>query len=317
MKTSTLFWGSLLIFAGILAGLEIFSIFEIRFGLISKFWPIILILLGILLFKIGKPIKNIIALISAFLVAWFVVASFASISRIGENISSTWNFNQKFDYDDEEFIDWDDSTSEDSFSNNGVVSFDDGIENVRLNINQGAGSMVLNANGDNLIDISSEGVFSKLNNFREDKNMTIDLDLSTKLITTRDKNRRTAKIKIHKSPAWEIFINAGASDIELNLADNIINAVMINSGASNIEATLGNLAEQSDIHIKAGASNIVLNVPNEVACSIETTTALSSKDFSDFSMHNGKYYSPDYKNYEKNIHIIVEGAMSNLVIRRY
>jgi hypothetical protein len=130
------------------------------------------------------------------------------------------------------------------------------------------------------------------------------------------KNR--VDMSLNPTPVWDINIDAGAADIELDLRDFMIDDLSVDGGATSVEIVMGDLNTTSTIDINAGASSITIRIPRTTACELNSDAVLSSKNLDGFTkVSSGTFVTDNFSEAEKNIVINVDVAISSLTVKRY
>ena len=125
-------------------------------------------------------------------------------------------------------------------------------------------------------------------------------------------------MKLNPEPVWDMQIDVGAANLDLDLSAFKISKLDINGGASSINVKLGNLQPQSTVNIDSGASSVKIEIPEAFACEVQTKTVLVSKDLQGFNkVSEGTYVTDNFSGSEKNIVIVIDAAVSSLEIDRY
>jgi len=306
MKAKNIIWGLVLVLIGVLFILKNLDVIYFSWYSIWKLWPMALVLIGVTILPIKDSIKVILTILILIAGAFFLV-SFPD----HRNWNDRWSFdNPAQSADDKEPLDIDQRIFE---------SFDTTISEVNLIFDAAAGNFRLEQTTDELFEFEREGNLGRytysIKDLGEKREVRIELDEGR--IVKGDLKNRVA-MKLNPNPVWDIKVDVGAANIEMDLSAFKINRLDINGGASSINIRLGNLQSESKIKINSGASSINIKVPEEFGCEVNTSTVLSSKDLQGFNkVSGGTYVTPDFSEKTKNIIIEVEAAVSSLNVERY
>ena len=306
MKAKNIIWGLVLVLIGVLFILKNLDVIYFSWYSIWKLWPMALVLIGVTILPIKDSIKVILTILILIAGAFFLV-SFPD----HRNWNDRWSFdNPAQSADDKEPLDIDQRIFE---------SFDTTISEVNLIFDAAAGNFKLEQTTDELFEFEREGNLGRytysIKDLGEKREVRIELDEGR--IVKGDLKNRVA-MKLNPNPVWDIKVDVGAANIEMDLSAFKINRLDINGGASSINIRLGNLQSESKIKINSGASSINIKVPEEFGCEVNTSTVLSSKDLQGFNkVSGGTYVTPDFSEKTKNIIIEVEAAVSSLNVERY
>lgn len=111
-------------------------------------------------------------------------------------------------------------------------------------------------------------------------------------------------------------IEGGAVDMDLRLAELSVKTLDMDIGAADVDITLPANAGHTDVYIEAGAADIYIAVPDNVAALIESDSALISLDVDEsrFPKTDGIYQSPDYDTARNRVEINIDAGASSVSI---
>ena len=307
MKTSHIFWGTLFIVLGLLILVNNFSSINLDWGNLWQYWPVVLVLLGISMLVKNIAGKSLIAGAAAIILA---VVIFASVK-----------FTTSFIFDEDFEIDIGSGVSGDYIVNEYIEAYDSSIARAVLYLDGGAGSFRIGSETDDLIYAKTEGVSRKFNFSKNqlDSVANINLNMEEMSITlgnTKFKNK--VDISLNTQPLWDLDFNLGAASIKFDLSKYKVGDINLDMGAAKLEVKLGALADKLDFNINAGASKIIISVPEEVGCEVSTDAVFSRKDINGFEKIESDFYRTDnYESADKKIYINIDCGVSSIDIRRY
>jgi hypothetical protein len=115
-------------------------------------------------------------------------------------------------------------------------------------------------------------------------------------------------IKLSPRIPMTLDIDAGASDSEIDLTDLDVSRVTMDTGAAHATMTFPRAAGETTARIKAGAANITLIVPVGVAASISVDSGLSSIriDEARFPRRGDKYESRDFSSATNKLYLEID-----------
>jgi hypothetical protein len=332
------YWGSILIIFGIVWLLRSLNLLHVNLSLILPYWPILLILAGlILIFSRSRTTKGIVGVLITLSV---LGAVFNKTERTFQNRSFSWgqpdlgwNDHPYDEEEEEEETDEDlDRNYQEHRSNrpNGrpiagkfTYEFDPIIEKAKFTLEAGAGSFEIDGTSgqlyeantnSNLVGFTSNTTLNKLN-----KSAQTVLKMEEGNISFKNGNiKNEAKIKLNSNPIWNVDIGIGAGKGNFDLSEYKVEQLNISTGAANLKIRLGEMLNQSNVKIESGVAAVELKVPNSVGCEIRIEGLLNSNNFSGFTkISNGLYRTTDYEQASKKITIQYTGAVSSLNIDRY
>jgi hypothetical protein len=306
MKTKNIIWGLVLVLIGVLFILKNLEIIYFSWYSIWKLWPLALVLIGVMILPVKDGIK--IALTIVVMVATVIILfSFPNYHNWNDN----WSFNNPREKtDDKEPLDIDQRIFE---------AYDTTISEANLIFDAAAGNFRIDETTSDLFEFEREGNLGRytysIKDLGEKREIRIELE-EGHIIKGDFKNRVT--MKLNPNPVWDMKVDVGAANIDLDLSSFKIRKLDIDGGASSINIRLGNLQSECKLKINSGASSINISVPEEFGCEVNTSTVLSSKDLPGFNkVSGGTYVTPDFSDKSKNIIIEVEAAVSSLNVDRY
>lgn len=306
MKTKNIIWGFILVLIGVLFILKNLDVIYFSWHSLWKLWPLVLVMIGVTILPVKDGIKVALAIIVLVAAAFFLV-SYPDF-RYSRNNDTSINNSQDNSSTDSQEID-----------QRIFEAYDSTITEANLTFDAAAGDFTINQPTDELFEFEKGGNLGRytysIKQLGPQRDISIELEKGH-IINADLKNNVT--IKLNPYPDWDIKVDVGAANIELDLASFKIRKLDIDGGASSINLRLGTLQAESKIKINSGASSITIKVPREFACEVNTSTVLSSKDLEGFNkVGSGTYVTPDFSEKTKNIVIDVEAAVSSLTVERY
>lgn len=306
MKTSNIFWGILFLALGVLALLSNLIDVNIDWGSAWKYWPFVLVLIGLSILIKNKIGKVALAAFAAIVLAFTIFATVNSgIDLVRGDLNFVFN-------DDE----------------NGTVDsvyyseeYSDSIRFATFHLDAGAGKFTIDSSSTNLIDVYYEGK-SKNYTFTkwlvEDKtNIQMKMKSSSFNFGSK-KAKNKVDVALNSSPIWSLNFDVGAASLFADLSSYRIQDIDIDMGAAALNLIIGEPEKETYIKIDAGASDIDINIPKNAACEIKLDAALSSKNFEDLNeISSNLYRSENYEQADKKIKIKIDCGVSSISLRRY
>ncbi len=311
MKAANYFWGSFFIFAGLIFLLSNLDIFDPDMRGVWRFWPVLLILMGISFLDLPKALK---AFLSSFsgIVAAIVLFSLFSYPRQWFddecNYDLNFNCNSSNDYEYE-------SLNIDSVS----LLLPEGTTSTKLYFAGSAGEFEFSGGTEDWIYVEAPksiyNLESLLNVGVAEHELHFDYDKHGKI--KHLSNSRFANILLNESIIWKFDIDVGACELDMDLRKLKTESVDIDAGAADIRLRIGQLQDSCIVNVGTGVANTVIDVPKNVVCEIDCDVELSGKDFNGFSgTGDGYYRSTDYEKFKKVVKIRLDGGVSNFEINR-
>lgn len=306
MKTSHYFWGMFFISLGALVLIGNLTDISFQWSTAWKFWPTVLILIGLSIMVKNQIGKELIAALAGVILALSIYSSISATTNL-----ITDNF--------EIVIDDDSSAAFDTTKYS--MDYNDSIKTAALNFSGGAGSFKLFSATDKLIDVNAEGLKDMYSLRRNDSGSysEIFLDMKGKNIKLGKHNyKNSVEIALNPNPEWDLNFDVGAASLDLDLSQFKVRNTDIEMGAAALRIKYGNLINISDLKIKAGASDIDILIPKDVGCEIKTDAALSSKNFKGFDkIKTDLYRTQNFDTAEKKLYVSIDCGVSSIDVDTY
>jgi len=305
MKFKNVFWGLILILMGSLLIAKNMDIVYFDWIHFFKLWPVLFILWGISVLPVRDFIKVILLVIVLGGATWFVVDSSAGCN------------DDEFGF---VFDDWkNNNQSMSKFQQSFTVPWSDTIKNAKLDLEAAAGSFQISDTSSQLIDFNQTGSkYSYAYTVKRTEGFTkVEISENNHSVFYRKHSKRV-NIKLNPEPVWDINLEAGASAVRYDLSPFKIRELSIDGGAGSFKITLGDRYANTNLNIDAGASSIVIRIPETSACDLVISSVLSGKSFSGFEkLGDGHYQTLNYDSAPNKIHLDIETAVSSFTILRY
>lgn len=305
MKTSNIFWGVFFIAIGALVLLGNLTALQFTWHSAWKFWPAVLVLIGVSILVKNQIGKAIVAGLAALVLALTIYAS----------ISATTNL-----FDDDFEIHFGDGTA--AFDTTYFAQeYSDSIKTAKLQFSGGAGGFKMLMPTDKLVDFKTEGLKNNYRLNRNDFGTHTDLDFEMKGNTVNLKTKgykNSVEMSLNANPEWELFFDVGASTLNLDLTPYKVSKLDIDMGAAALNVKFGDLSDVTRLKIDAGASDMDILIPDSVGCEINSDDALSSKNYEGFKKVNHNIYrTENFDSSTKKIFIEIDCGVSSIDVKRY
>ncbi|MEW5920013.1 MAG: DUF5668 domain-containing protein [Bacillota bacterium] len=293
MRSGTLLLALFLILAGVI-------IFITNLGYVSpefswqlfRLWPLILIIIGLSLFWGGiipRPVAFSLVLV---LVAGIVaLALFFPGPGPGAGVRSDLRITQ------ERYPD---------------------LEEGFLSLRFGGGRLFLNIQTEHWFDGVFHGSTAAIPSYStQGEKLTVRIRQGRN-ITVWPWQGRVNNWHINLSPdlLWDLELDSGAVDGELDLEGLPLNTVRIKLGAGNMTVRLGNNGEAVKMNVEAGAANLKIQVPEDTGLSIGMTGVLANSNLRELGWPQveGRYRSPAYEKLSDRVNLDIEVAVGNFTV---
>jgi hypothetical protein len=306
MDYKRIFWGVILVILGAALMLKNLDIISFSWQSIFHLWPVLLILWGISVL----PVKDI----------WKLLASLLIILL---TVFFLWKFPQRF-HNDWHFH-WNDD-EEEYTSLNALQSLDEPFDSLVtvgvINLDAAAGQFMIKDSSSRLIEFLNKG---ELGNYsmevqKSGDTSIIDLTMHSRIEGDKDedfKGGHRVNLKINPKPSWNLNMDVGAADLDLDLRNFKVDQVNLDGGASSVNILIGKLQKETHLDLETGASSIKITVPREAGCEVNYNTVLSQRDLKEFvKKGDGKYQTSNFNTSDQKVYLSIDAAVSSIHIIR-
>ncbi|TYR33889.1 hypothetical protein FXV77_16740 [Sphingobacterium phlebotomi] len=297
------------VFIGVVLLLHNLDIIHFNFWATIKYWPLLIIIVGVNLIAQNKRYGNYIKVgCNVLFLGWiFYVGMTASKTDWTEQL-----YNSKY-------INIENTDKDGPLSDMVQLPFDPEMKESILEFNGGAGKFELSVEESvNLVSTRSKtndmGMTMKTEQEKGKQKVVINAKP-----TSKSKKSDAVLIDLHPDVLWNLNLNYGAANISGDLSTLKFEKLEINTGASNMTLKLGlPQVPNSKIDIATAASKIHFRIPKDAAIKVEYTSILSKNSFEGFETNkSGIAKTANYDEAENKFDIELEGAANNFTISRY
>ena len=194
-------------------------------------------------------------------------------------------------------------------------------ESVGVNINFGAGELRLDSlppGSPNLVEADFQGREAEVSVNRFDRSADLDIsngDFDFGFLRIND--RAIWDVSLSPSPTMFLDLNAGASEMTLDLSKLKVHDLSIDAGAADIEIVMPSDAGNVNADIDIGAADLIIIIPEGVGARIDVDTAAGSLsiDQGRFRKQGDFYLSPDFEELANRIYLSIDSGASSVEIR--
>lgn len=332
MNSKNIIPASILIAIGVLFLADNFDWFTFDWDHLLRFWPVLLIVLGINLI-IGKRSGSATALT-------VLVLCVAVPAAMVNSCTNNWRWK---DHDRSSFG-WEHNDSNENDSNNENENETDAEDSDRSNVSQsftepmesglkrasfalegGAAKFVIDGETTSLVDAKTKLDFGDGYNLKKvlrDGTAELKLDMKdqngNKEWNIKDDNlQNDVTVQLNPNVEWDLDFEIGAGKADFDLSKLNVNKLALKTGVTDTEIKLGDKANDASIKVESGVAQVELQIPQSVGCRIEIDGALNGKDFDGFTKIGDSYETPGYDKATKKMSIKFEGGLSSLKVKRY
>ncbi len=297
MKYKNILWGIVLIGIGVLFILRNMGMLHFEWRLILQLWPLLLILWGVSLIPVKDYIKLIISVVAIIIALLIIGYNRTNIYSNCKTNSSEWK--------------------EQSLNE----SYDSTVSKATLQLDAAAGNFKIEGVTDKLIAFDNKGYLGeyKILSSIVDSSKVIKIELGKKVVNIGiDKIDNNSLVKLNQNPLWDIVVEAGMADLNLDLSMYKINSVKVEGGISKITIKFGERSERIKLDVEAGASSVNILIPQASGCELKSDNVLSTKVMPGFKeVSEDTYQTENFIAKSNKIFVSIDAALSKLNIQKY
>ncbi len=292
MKSNNFFWGIFLTFLGLFFLIDNFFPLNLDFDSLLKFWPLILILIGLKLLIKNQIATNLILIISAILLS-LITYAFVFNPFICGDVRIYRDMKKE---------------KQESISH----FYSPKIKDAKLNIEFNFGKMKINSTDDKLIDGEIRYKANEYNFDGEISDTTAyfflkkkDSEKSFSIILPSKKNLNHLELQLNQNPEWEIKINTTISDFELDFSSLKSKDIRIESNFSSGRIKLGKPSKESTVYLDVNFTSLEVDLTDNMNIEIITDKNFSSVDITGLEKIDKNTYRS--KNFDKTkSHLVIK-----------
>jgi hypothetical protein len=318
MKSERIVWGLIFLFIGGVLLLDNFGMIDFQWGIIWRFWPLVLIILGVnMLFPNDDSNRGGIISIIITIAALVFIGYQGSKPQEASNLRFRWN--EKWQPEIEEENDGEGKLKENFFSEPMEASTKYAV----LNIEGGATKYSLKDTTSELFyaEVKKRGGDYSLFKTSNDSTEELNFSMSGKhKFGSEHIGGGRAFLKLNTKPVWDLNVEVGAGKVDFDLSAFKVRNLNLEGGAASFYFKLGQPEKLTTINTETGASAITIAIPESAACEIHTETGLSSNEFDGFvKRSDGVYVTPEhnYMEAKQKFVIRIEAGLSSAKVKRY
>ena len=305
MNFKKVFWGIILVLIGAVLVLKNLGIIHLSWWSFLTLWPLLLIFWGISVLPVKdtwKIVLSVVAVSGAFL----LVTLFP--------VQKPW---------DSDWLTWSSDDDGKGEVTNQILEekYDTTIHVANLKFESGAGEFTFSDDSMKLISFNHQGKNQAYSMEVMNRKDTADINLSMGNKNGKhihSKGGGEVAVKLNPKPVWNFEVNVGAASVTMDLQKLHLNKFNFNGGVCDLDLTVGKPEKESFVEIKSGVSSITIRIPEEAACQIKASTAMSNKDWDGFTKTGEDTYTTSgFGTSSKKIFIDLEVALSSVEIVRY
>jgi len=314
MKTERVIWGLIFLFIGGVLLLDNFGLINFHWDIIWRFWPLVLIVLGVnMLFPGEDSARGGIISVIITIAALVFIGFQGTRNRANEERRFRWENSWN---DDEES-----NNERDEVGNTFSEPLSAATKYAVLNIEGGATKYDLHDTTSELFAAEVKKRGGNYSLFKTSTDSTDNLTFSMSGKHNEFKNHSgggKAVLKLNTKPVWDLNLEVGAGKVDFDLTPFKVRSIKLEGGAAAFNLKLGQPQKITTINTDTGVSKLTISIPESAACEIHTDTGLSSNEFDGFvKQADGSFVTPGYNSSRDRFVINIEGGLSSARVERY
>ncbi|TSA45642.1 hypothetical protein D4R52_01980 [bacterium] len=254
----------------------------------AQFWPVLVILMGLSILSRGSWVGYVLSILIFLGLIGLIVGTFVWPGSLGQV--------EQFNFD----------LPKDQAARGADISVSVGASTVKIK-----GSETGFVSGELKSNITRLVTDNRLSDTTQE--VSIRLDGQVRRVAGHFTNDLTVNLPENLPTA--LTVDAGASNLDMDLSAVQINDLKIDAGASKLALVLGDKAETGTVEIRAGASSINISLPKDVGAKMGVKANLSSKTFIDFrQIDEQTYESANYASATKKINLQIDAGASSITV---
>lgn len=193
------------------------------------------------------------------------------------------------------------------------IAFDPNIKSVDLNLDYGAGDLLISEGTNEYLMTNKIRTSSKedpvINVDKQGSNARIDISSRPEFSLGVQTKKNSMDIKLSPEIDYTINLDYGAAEADINIKSLKVKKLSLNTGATNTKITFGSYPVKTDID--TGASALILYFPKNAGISI-AVDGLVSQDLKGFRKDGNTYYSDAYDPAKENMVININAGASSI-----
>ncbi|WP_207423664.1 LiaF transmembrane domain-containing protein [Desertivirga brevis] len=315
MKTERVIWGLIFLFIGGVLLLDNFGMIDFHWSIIWRFWPLVLIILGVNMLFPGED-SNRGGLISVVI----TIAALVFIGIQGTKPDQEDGFGFGWEHHDSDERDEGRVDEAETRGNTFSEPLSATTKYAVLNIEGGATKYELRDTTGELFvaEVKKRGTDYSLLKTSLDSTDSLSFSMSGKHNLHGRSGGGKARLKLNTKPVWDLNLEVGAGKIDFDLSAFKIKSIKLQGGAASFDIKLGAPQTVTSIDTETGVSKLTISIPENAACEIHTDTGLSSNEFDGFEKRDdGTYVTPGYTEARDHFIINISGGLSKARVERY
>lgn len=297
MKKGNAFWGAFFILFGALNFIDNFYKFS-NINWISDFWPLILILIGLVFIVPSNIMKFVLSLIAGALTALVLYA------QLNQKII-------KFDFFED---------NQDEEYESGVLSIprDENLTAAKLEIDAFLGNYELSETSDYSIKIESDNQEPNFAISESEENGIKKFTIKNKFFKPGKIENIYHKITLDKNVNWDINISSKAGKTKLNFLNLKTSSIKANLTASDVEIIFPNNTGKCDSKLEIAASQVKIFFPRKSGVQVKASKFASSFELFGFEKKaNNLYQTENFETAASKIYVDLSAVASSVEINFY
>jgi hypothetical protein len=189
-------------------------------------------------------------------------------------------------------------------------------EKADLTLDYGAMQINIDSEGSGLLDASiNNSIISHSVEELDNRTKSIKFEMKNKsFIDLSGINKLRSDYHLSRDVVWNLMLNTGAIDADLDLGGLKVEKLDIKTGVSSLNLDMGSC--NTVMKIESGASKIDISLPDDTGMKIRIDGGLNNSNLekNGWAKENNLYYSPDYNSKDFKIEAEINNGLGDLSV---
>ncbi|NCU38627.1 hypothetical protein EOL96_06260 [Candidatus Saccharibacteria bacterium] len=294
-NTSRVFWGLLLVLVGLLLLLDNFGVLEVQYENLWQLWPLLIVVWGVSLLNIKGTWWGIVSAI--LMLASFALLALTAVGTVPLRME------------------------EDGLQSQQVEKTSSTTERLDVNLETGAGKLFIGSRDSDVpveAVLRSDSMALNVDSRNDGNTQIVDVSTEGRRMWWFGNFRNDLDVQLTRLLPVDLQVKVGASDLDADVSEVMLERLVVDLGASSGVVKLGDRVDTIDVTVKAGASSLTLQVPEDSGVSVKLDKGVSSQTLDGLQdKGNGVYETDGFADASKKIVIQGDIGATSFTLERY
>jgi len=203
----------------------------------------------------------------------------------------------------------------------GNIDISEDVSLGTIDFDLGFGGVYIDSTSSSTLSYSVPEEITKVYSRESGNSINVDFNQDEKLFFNwGSENNLDYRFDIPEDVEWDLNLNIGALDSEIDLSNLLVRSLDIDCGAGDIEITYGEKVSQVYTKIDCGATEIALNIPEGVGIEVNLDGLIIDNNFSNSGLSkisDSIYRSDNFEREDIKIFVEIDTGVGEVTLRRY